>query len=108
MKTSELEQIVTLISGLGDNATQGFIYYLMTYTGVEIIGYAMGVFIFTLLYKIIKVGLNLINDNADAIRQLKEVRDTLEVGSTGRYSNSEHSSVINMVKHLLDNQKETE
>jgi len=93
MDTSDLQQIVQLISGLGDNATDAFIAYLATKLLTSVLGYVAAVGALVLLLRTLRAVVV-------ACSAGPAVRDILGIGRPGDLTPAEAREVRDEVTRL--------
>jgi len=100
MNAEELATVTEIIGSLGDNAVTGLTYYIGANLVTEFIAYGVGICAIFAGYKAVcKIG-DMISANGRSELTLRNVRDTLGVGSSGYVSESETAQILNKINQL--------
>lgn len=93
MNTEQLRMIIDLLTSLGVQGKDTFIWYIVFTEGLRYLTYFawIGIVLF-----LVQRGYSLVSIHKD----LQEIRDTLNIGYPGTYSHNEHKEVIRKLKSM--------
>lgn len=97
MNINELQQIGEIISSMGDQATTGFLYYLIASYTMQLLWASIFIGVLVVIYKLV----DRLMEQSVIERFFRRIREILGIGSVGCLTGKEMRDIQNKIEKLV-------